>query len=333
MNFGQFIKEVRRVLIDSTISNVDLVNAVIENEVDVPSILREAMQIVGIEKGIIGNFEYFVEDYIDQYQIKDFIKRLSVQIDQDEQISKEERKKILEHSNEPHEFLALLYIAVIKTNNKENRKKDEYLYSNGKNYVKVIAGDIFKYGFSSRNKIKRIIVIPVDTTFDTHLSTNIEKEMYPRVSIDTLHGEWLLRLKKRQNDMKDIESRIRENLKLQQIDLDAKSNAPIGTIALIEEDNTTFYLLAISRFDDFNNAQSNLNDIKEALKMLLEFYNRKGQGYPLYMPLIGTGMSRAGLSYQVSYNLIKECALNMIKTKQGKINIVLLPEVMNYIDL
>ena len=51
------------------------------------------------------------------------------------------------------------------------------------------------------------------------------------------------------------------------------------------------------------------------------------------MPLIGTGMSRAGLSYQVSYNLIKECALNMIKTKQGKINIVLLPEVMNYIDL
>lgn len=74
--------------------------------------------------------------------------------------------------------------------------------------------------------------------------------------------------------------------------------------------------------------RSEKEKIETALKKMLEFYDCKGQGYELYLPLVGTGRSRAGLSYQESYNLIKKVLLENEGQIQGHITIVVQTEVL-----
>ena len=56
---------------------------------------------------------------------------------------------------------------------------------------------------------------------------------------------------------------------------------------------------------------------------LVEFYNSKGQGYPIYIPLMGTNLSRAGLSHELAYKKmisILELESNNI---HGSVNVVI----------
>lgn len=108
---------------------------------------------------------------------------------------------------------------------------------------------------------------------------------------------------------------------------------PVGTTVIIEETKAIFYLLAVSVFDENNIAHSSTEEIKRAIKYLLEFYNENGQGYKLYMPLIGTGRSRAGLDFQESYDLIINTLLDNESFIQGSINIVIRPEVYRTLEL
>ena len=67
-----------------------------------------------------------------------------------------------------------------------------------------------------------------------------------------------------------------------------------------------FWLLAVSKIDESYNARLTNQDVRIALESLVSFYDREGQGYTIYLPLIGTGMSRAGLDNDDSYNMIKK---------------------------
>ena len=55
-----------------------------------------------------------------------------------------------------------------------------------------------------------------------------------------------------------------------------------------------FILLALSEFDENNKAQSSKDEVIKSLRSLLEFYDVNGQGYQMYITLMGTGRSRAG---------------------------------------
>jgi len=85
-------------------------------------------------------------------------------------------------------------------------------------------------------------------------------------------------------------------------------------------------LIALSEFDDFNNAVSSSDDIDAAVDSLLSVYDRFGQGYDMYLPLMGTGLSRAGLSMQEAYDLlIKNLMENKVKI-HGHIHLIIRPE-------
>lgn len=128
----------------------------------------------------------------------------------------------------------------------------------------------------------------------------------------------------------DIKNLIGNNLKergIQSSESNSKNKPlyPIGTIAVIYHLNTIFYLLAISEFDENNNAQSNEEYIKIAIENLLDFYDKNGEGYPLYLPLIGTWLSRVNLTSEKSLEIILS---TMMKDKNkdkihGEINIVI----------
>ncbi len=108
---------------------------------------------------------------------------------------------------------------------------------------------------------------------------------------------------------------------------------PIGTVAVLETYKCVFLLLAISHFDGNGNAQSTQQDIARAIESLLRHYDTHGQGADLYLPLLGTGLSRAGLSNTESYKLLVDAATSGAAHITGKVTIVVLPEVADELDL
>ena len=102
-----------------------------------------------------------------------------------------------------------------------------------------------------------------------------------------------------------------------------KPEYSLGTLAVVPGKRAMFYLLAISTFNENNNAQSTKEQIGAVLEKLIDFYDRRGQGFDLNLPLMGTGMSRASLSHQESYDLTT-AIFGKNKTRiHGKVTVVI----------
>ena len=273
-------------------------------------------------------FTSFVKDELDQNLLVDSINELKTEISQAENLN-ENQKKAISNLEDNIEILSTSFTLALKVDNKIERKNfTEIIWKNGANSIDLVFGDIFKFGFDNRKREKNIIVIPVNTSFATHITAKVEKEKFPLVSEKTIHGMWLSRMYKCNYKEEKINNLIKSYLERYNASLiDNYNNYPIGTISEIYHKNMIFYLLAISKFDENNNAKSYKHDIRNSLKNLLKHYDKFGQGYHLYLPLIGTGLSRANLSNKDSFKLI--CS-EMIKNKKkihGNITIVALPDV------
>ncbi len=367
MNYGQFLKRIKTYCINKHITNEDIVNEPIEaivkkarikkkkgdfkgelffyeataasriinNKLELPTEIRDALKYDGMEDIIINSFHDFYEDEIDKNLVVDLIDDFLTSVKSDPAFKKNEISEISKLSNTPSLFLSKILIKSLKEPNLIENANDSTIWSNGNNYIKVIKGDIFTYALGKRSKKKRIVVIPVNNAFDVHVTTQLENDPTPLISTNTLHGELLIRIKKSNIDEDEIAKRIRENLRINKIinGNEPKLDLPIGTIASLDFGSSTIYMLAISKFSAKNKAQSSKKDILIAISKLLEYYDDKGQGYDLYIPLMGTGMSRAYLSYQESYDIIKNTLLNNHNKLQGKINIIILPEVIDEIEI
>ena len=367
MNYGQFLKKLKQYCINKKIKNEDLVNPllqpivktanikkekgdfkgellyyeisessrIINNRLDISPKIRDALNIPGIEEKIESAFCKFYDTNIDKTLIGDMIDDFLTAIESDVAFSKKEISCIKSYSNEPEVFLEKIMIKSLKEYNVINNSDNSIIWSNGDNYIRVIEGDIFNYALGRRSKHQRIVVIPVNTTFDTHVSNKLEGNSLPVVSNTTLHGKFLIRVYKSGITEEDIKRRILNDLSVNGL-IDSKTDSislPIGSIATLDFDMATIYLLAVSHFDEHNNAHSSEDEIREAVSCMMDYYDKKGQGYDLYMPLIGTGMSRARLSHQQSFDLIINTLLLNKQQIQGKINVVVQPKVMNNISI
>ena len=79
----------------------------------------------------------------------------------------------------------------------------------------------------------------------------------------------------------------------------------MGTVAMVRGNNSsTFLLLAISEYDKNNIAHTSVEDLELCIKSLVDFYDQHGQGHRLAIPLMGTNLSRAGLSHDDSLRVI-----------------------------
>ena len=219
-------------------------------------------------------------------------------------------------------FLAEALRYVIASDNHE-RGKAKTLWSDGQNTVSVMVGDILSMAFNKKfNKGKKIIVVPVNDAFDFQID---DPDVYkPKVSVKTIHGKFVDRMWKRGISPMEIRKNVLKSLGGQ--GLAARERYPIGTIAVysMDDDNDSFFfLLALSEFDENNRAHASKEDIVTAIDRLIDFYDKQGQGYPIYIPLLGTGMSRAGLTRIESYDLLKRALLSARGKIQGQINIVI----------
>lgn len=213
--------------------------------------------------------------------------------------------------------------------------KKRKIWTKAKNTVFALYGDLFKIAFKIKGKSKRLIVIPCNDTFETIVETLSEKKPKPLVTPNSIHGEWIkVFCDNMKISVQDLNERIQNNLDIQGYkatkvytkEEKTRGNLrsyEIGTVATIDgNNNVSFLLLAISEFDSNNNARATKKMIRESVDKLIEFYDKNGQSDHLYMPLIGTGTSRADLTHEQSLRIIKSCILDTDKKIQGEINVV-----------
>jgi len=111
---------------------------------------------------------------------------------------------------------------------------------------------------------------------------------------------------------------------------------PIGTTAALNHQNNKFLFFALSYTNIKNyEAQASLQSLCEALKGCLNRARSVCAGEPLNLPLIGSGLSRTGLSYYMLINIILSIVIESSKEKEitSEINIVLPKDLRHEIDL
>ncbi len=101
-------------------------------------------------------------------------------------------------------FLAVALIEAIQVSN--IIETDRVVYSHGNSVLCLHSGDIFKFCFNRKSKSKNIVVIPVNTRFDTHVSRKFEGSVKQVVSDKTLHGMWLERMLQRSNTKEKVDN-------------------------------------------------------------------------------------------------------------------------------
>ena len=296
---------------------------------DVPKKLKEALAIYGIQDKTKEEMLTFVEDYLEPEKYECLLEYLC-------EISHQDIKCIHTETEVTSLLSAFITEMLFKSLQYSNVSESDSLliWKCGINTIDVQTGDLFRYGFENRSKKRNIIVIPVNTTFDTHVTREIENNPYPVVSENTIHGQWIIRMKASGEQIEKIDDRIVKSLNnggflpvCDYINRHGKTTLyPIGSIAVIETNNAFYFLVAISEFDDYNNARSSFLDIDNALVSLLNVYDRVGMGYDLYMPLMGTGLSRAGLSLQEAYDLLINGLIRNCSKIHGHVHLILRPD-------
>ena len=202
-------------------------------------------------------------------------------------------------------------------------KSKKTIWQNGTGKVVLMYGDLMKIGFPKKSKGTCIVTVQVNTHFDTIVDEDISAENNPLVSIKTIHGQWL---KKMHSIIScdELNSKIQENLHSQGISSIStnrirgnKDEYPNGSVAIIKGQNDVqFFLLALSSFDDNNNAQSSKEKLIKAINSLIDFSDKHAQGNRMYIPIMGTGLSRIGISEQEALEIL----LSVIKLNSDRIH-------------
>lgn len=217
-------------------------------------------------------------------------------------------------------------------------KRSVCVWEQGTGKIKALYGDIIKIGFPKKDKGEKIVVIPVNTCFDTIVGDGV-------VSAKTIHGQWIKNINNRGISTEKLDEIIEKSIavkKLQPSRLFTKNEKikgklngfPLGTVLPIEGSyGLTYYLLALSEFDENLNAQCSKEDFLNCIQSLISFYDKNGQGNPIYIPLMGTGLSRVNISQEESLNI----TVDMLKLNRGQIhgqvNIVVFSKEKNMVSI
>ena len=173
-----------------------------------------------------------------------------------------------------------VYVCILK------RQKIIWQSSSGKIVVRY--GDLLKESFNKHNKCVKLYVIPVNSTFDTIVDEDISLCDNPLISLNTLHGKWIVKMSEEGKSLEYIDNAIRKCMKMQKnepkIILDEREKEKgkrevyaLGSIASVKESkNNIFLLLALTDFDKNNNAHVSIDDLEHVIKSLIDFYDQRG---------------------------------------------------------
>lgn len=356
LTLARLLKIVKKYTLDSSVSNEEFLNALLEpyveagrvrgrggapyhlnaprtssliaGKVDVPKALKHPLGRFGIVDGAAKNMGAFIDDYVCAADIPFLMDDVTSCFDSNSESDRTTLEALVELKGDAPRFLSVALIESLKSSNLATSRK--LLWQCGSGSLSVEMGDLLSKGFGRRRKHKNIVVVPVDSTFDAVVTFKYEAVGKPHVSVKTLHGQWLQRMYACGETPDSLEGRIAANLALRNIaprrTVEGDSRYPLGTVAVVENDRAMFFLLVISDFDADNVSHSTPDAIRSAIDSLVDAYDTFGQGLDLYLPLVGTGLSRAGFSHLDSYQLIKEVMESRAKDIHGSITVMVCPD-------
>lgn len=178
---------------------------------------------------------------------------------------------------------------------------------NGKN-VYAIYGDLFDAQIV--NGQKRYISFAVNRCFDTDVNDRL-------ISSTTIHGIAFNKLYQ-QNlyTAATLNNAIHASLHTTANPVTInRADKPEGNLNRYEvgsyanlriDGNLNYLLIGLSHFDSNLNAQTSRADYVLAIQKMIESFDNESQGYPVLMPIIGTGRSRTDLKEREALEYIIE---------------------------
>ena len=188
--------------------------------------------------------------------------------------------------------------------------------SSTKNSVYVKYGDLYSPDIVEKGyNGKQAIVVSVNRCFDTIVDDHL-------VSHNTQHGQVFQKLYDSQKFTPDSLNRtisdiLRRDTAYEVLTVEIKPEGNrkrynVGTTVNLQiDDNLSYYLLGLSYFDEHLNAQTSKADFALAVQKLIEFCNQNAQGYPVILPLLGSGLSRTNIGLNdILHYLVDAFAIN-----------------------
>lgn len=297
------------------------VSRLMNGKTDVPRALRGALERACIETETTENMRVALLDLVSPWEYG----MLETQILNLMEEGDPRRKALEAQRNDAAEFLSLALLQAIRA---ENVPRDRVLlWHEGSGSLTLRAGDLLDFGFRNRRRNRNIIVVPVDTTFETRVSSPGDAATVMRVSRASVHGQWLERMKSSGVRRYDIQRRLSRSLTRKAGSPDPAGRYPRGTVAEYVTERAVYYLVALSEFDECGRAVCSSDDVACVLRGLASYYDRRGQGSPLYLPLVGVGLSGALASEEESLKLIRVAFTSGECFARGAVTIVAQREV------
>ena len=216
--------------------------------------------------------------------------------------------------------------------------KENIIFKTNQGKVSLRYADLLKIAFTSsgifKKPDKKIVVVSVNTSFDTIVDEDIADVKHPLVSTKTIHGKWIRKMNEYGIREEELNQAIHDNLEKQGIEpikslkREDKERGNLdcyekGTIAVYRHNDTFFYLLALSEFDEKNNAHNTKAELMETIEKLIKYYDNNGQGYDIFIPLLGTGKSRTDISSEEALQIITSYFRIHKDKVQSDVNIII----------
>lgn len=195
--------------------------------------------------------------------------------------------------------------------------------------VKVNEGNLFDYMGNDN-----YVVIPVNEYFDTIVNETI-------INKGTIHGQFITNFYGDNHTQLHAETEAyfkANNINGKKEDRKWSEGYnvkyPLGTCAIIKKENTNFVLLALTHFGQEDHAYVELSEFGRAISTMCKTLAGKVQDKPIYMPLMGMGMSRLNQTGQfiLKYTLDTIVGIKDLAIQKG-INIIVYPPVAKTLNL
>ena len=150
------------------------------------------------------------------------------------------------------------------------------------------------------------LIVPVNSCFDTKIDDSV-------ISANSLHGQVIKFLY--DNNLvsqSDLDKKIKRSLKEQNISSVNISNNvkqggksvgnynryPIGSTAFVDISNVRYHFIALSIIENNKNAKTSDQDYLVVLNAIVDNCFRNSNGNPIYLPLVGSGLSKLNYNHQ-----------------------------------
>lgn len=202
--------------------------------------------------------------------------------------------------------------------------------SRGTIAIKAIYGNILEIKKEKKEGSKPVIVIPVNSSFDTVVED--DQSIVDRiVEGSSIHGQWLKKYGPDQKSINKIDkdiSKYIEDKKMIPIDYLANKRGKkevykLGSHVYVERDDYSFLLFALTEFDEHNKVVKKDADVFADLMKELMDITDECAGKHVYIPVMGTKIALFGLNELSSFEYIKNAALNKKNSLRATISIVI----------